>query len=238
LELFLAKRGDQMQGKFVLHRPHSFIEPFFRSGSVRPQNTLSFELECAALHSLDRAANVTAAIPLLRELLGQLMILPEQPSGWMLRASHAPLEDSEELLRPAASASPTDPAELLRPMREEGEKRSKGEGENSSTHNSVRITFLPQNVTVSAQHGDTLLDAALDNKIELEHDCGGNCACTTCHVLVLEGAENVSKMEEVEDDRLSTAPQRQSQSRLACQAIVRGDVVVQIPDADLWDAEI
>ena len=97
-----------------------------------------------------------------------------------------------------------------------------------------RVTFLPDNVTVEARTGDTILDAALDHGIALEHDCGGNCACTTCHVLIEEGAENVSAMEEVEEDRLLTAPNRNANSRLGCQVLVRGDVTITLPCGDLW----
>lgn len=94
----------------------------------------------------------------------------------------------------------------------------------------VNLTFLPQHCTVSAHEGDTLLDAALQHGIPLEHECGGNCACTTCHVIVLEGCENLSLMEEVEADRLSTAEGLIPASRLACQAILRGgDVTVLLP---------
>ncbi len=97
-----------------------------------------------------------------------------------------------------------------------------------------RVTFLPDNLTVEAQVGDTILDVALDNGIDLEHDCGGNCACTTCHVQIEEGAESVSPMEEVEDDRLGTAPNRQANSRLGCQVLVCGSVTVRVPCEDLW----
>src|SRR5438552_299777 len=97
--------------------------------------------------------------------------------------------------------------------------------------NSIRLRFLPQGITVTAHSGDTLLDAALANGIELAHACGGNCACTTCHVIVQEGAEHLSPMEEVEADRLSTAEGRTARSRLSCQAILRGgDVTVLIPE--------
>jgi len=92
------------------------------------------------------------------------------------------------------------------------------------------LTFLPLNRTVMACAGDTILDAALQQDIPLEHECGGNCACTTCHVIVLEGGENLSAMEEVEADRLSTAEGLTSTSRLACQTILRGgDVIVLLP---------
>ncbi len=80
-----------------------------------------------------------------------------------------------------------------------------------------------------ARAGDTVLDAAIDNGIDLPHDCGGNCACTTCHIRVTCGAENLSAMETVEDDRLSTADNRTRQSRLACQALLAGGPVRVLP---------
>lgn len=91
------------------------------------------------------------------------------------------------------------------------------------------VTFLPERRGVGAKVGDTLLDVALDNGIDLPHECGGNCACTTCHVTVSEGAENLSPMEEAEEDRLRTAEEWTPNSRLGCQALlIGGDVTVQI----------
>jgi 2Fe-2S ferredoxin len=80
-------------------------------------------------------------------------------------------------------------------------------------------------------HGlpESVLDVALNFGIPLEHACGGNCACTTCHVVVKSGEENLSPMEEAEEDRLFTAADLTLHSRLACQCVVRGDVVVEIP---------
>ena len=102
-----------------------------------------------------------------------------------------------------------------------------------------KVTFLPLDVTVEvddskyplADHGrpGSLLDIALANDIHLEHNCGGSCACTTCHVIVREGADNLSEMEGDEEDRLDMAEGLTIRSRLGCQAIVRGDVVVEIP---------
>ena len=102
-----------------------------------------------------------------------------------------------------------------------------------------KVTFLPANVTVEvddekyplADHGKpgSLLDIALANDIELEHNCGGSCACTTCHVIVRAGAENLSEMAEDEEDRLDMAEGLTIRSRLGCQAVVRGDVAVEIP---------
>ena len=102
-----------------------------------------------------------------------------------------------------------------------------------------KVTFLPLNKTVEiddakyplADHGKpgSLLDIALAHEIHLEHNCGGSCACTTCHVIVREGADNLSEMEGDEEDRLDMAEGLTIRSRLGCQAIVRGDVVVEIP---------
>ncbi|HET9491219.1 MAG TPA: 2Fe-2S iron-sulfur cluster-binding protein [Methylomirabilota bacterium] len=102
-----------------------------------------------------------------------------------------------------------------------------------------RVTFLPLNVTVEvddakyplADHGKpgSLLGVALAHHIGLEHNCGGNCACTTCHVIVREGDKNLSEMEADEEDRLDTATGLTIHSRLGCQAVVQGDVVVEIP---------
>lgn len=104
-----------------------------------------------------------------------------------------------------------------------------------------KITFLPQELTVEyttdqlpyKQHGrlESLLDVALNFGVPLEHACGGNCACTTCHVIVRNGRDqNLSPMEECEEDRLDMAPGLTLHSRLGCQAVVQGDVIVEIPD--------
>jgi ferredoxin, 2Fe-2S len=85
---------------------------------------------------------------------------------------------------------------------------------------------MPQSVTVQARIGDTLLDALIDNGIDLEHECGGNCTCTTCHVLILEGEELLTSIEEPEEYRLQFAEGVRKNSRLACQAILRGGPVV------------
>ncbi len=81
-------------------------------------------------------------------------------------------------------------------------------------------------------HGkpESLLDVCLNFGIHLEHACGGNCACTTCHVIVTKGMENLSELDEDEEgDRLQMAPGLTLKSRLGCQCIVEGDVEVQIP---------
>ncbi|MEN6537101.1 MAG: 2Fe-2S iron-sulfur cluster-binding protein [Bryobacteraceae bacterium] len=103
-----------------------------------------------------------------------------------------------------------------------------------------KVTFIPNGTTAEFElgrlpyhgHGKpgSLLDIALNVDVPIEHACGGNCACTTCHVVVLEGEGNLSPMEDDEADRLEMAAGVTLHSRLACQAVVRGDVKVEIPE--------
>jgi 2Fe-2S ferredoxin len=81
------------------------------------------------------------------------------------------------------------------------------------------------------EHGkpESLLDICLNAGIHLEHACGGNNACTTCHVIVRKGLENLSEMDDDEADRLQMAPGLTLRSRLGCQCVVEGDVEVEIP---------
>ncbi len=95
--------------------------------------------------------------------------------------------------------------------------------------NSYKVTFLPYNKTVEVKEGDTILDAALDNHIDLQHNCGGACACSTCHVILKEGFENLSEMEDNEADQLDEAEGLTLHSRLGCQAKIYGNLIVQIP---------
>ena len=92
------------------------------------------------------------------------------------------------------------------------------------------VEFDPATLPYS-KHGlkGSLLDVAKHYDIPLEHACGGSCACTTCHVIVREGAQNLSDMQDEEADRLDTAWDVTPRSRLGCQAVVRGDVVCEVP---------
>jgi len=92
------------------------------------------------------------------------------------------------------------------------------------------VEFEPGSMPYS-HHGleGSLLDIALNHGIPLEHACGGSCACTTCHVVIRKGMANLSEMEDDEADRLDTAWDLTTESRLGCQAVVTGDVVAEIP---------
>ncbi len=107
--------------------------------------------------------------------------------------------------------------------------------------NMVRVTFQPENKTVEFPfgslpyegHGEPMsfLDVAENYDIFLDHACGGVCACTTCHLFVLEGSKSITEPEEKELDRMDLAPGLQLNSRLGCQAVIEkpGTYVVEIP---------
>jgi 2Fe-2S ferredoxin len=92
------------------------------------------------------------------------------------------------------------------------------------------IQFDPETSTYAGfGRPGSLLDIAMQSGVPLEHACGGNASCTTCHVYVRSGMENLSALEEPERDRLAIIWDLTEQSRLGCQALVRGDVVAEIP---------
>ena len=92
-----------------------------------------------------------------------------------------------------------------------------------------KVTFLPLQRTVEAKDGWSVLDAALNNDIDLEHACGGVAACSTCHVIVKEGFEKLPPASDKEEDMLDNAACLTIRSRLSCQICPESDVVVEIP---------
>lgn len=78
----------------------------------------------------------------------------------------------------------------------------------------------------------SILDVAMGGGIDLEHACGGVCACSTCHVIVKEGLDSCNEATDDELDQLDEAPAITLQSRLACQCVPDGstDLIVEIPE--------
>jgi 2Fe-2S ferredoxin len=78
----------------------------------------------------------------------------------------------------------------------------------------------------------SILDVMLGHGVHLEHACGGNCACTTCHVIVKQGFNKLGESSEQEEDLLDRAPGLTPTSRLGCQAVIDdpdAEIVVVIP---------
>jgi|ERR1043165_2709241 2Fe-2S ferredoxin len=106
----------------------------------------------------------------------------------------------------------------------------------------VKLKYVledPEGLTVSgkAEHelmaakGEQLLEVALDQGINIEHACGGVCACSTCHVYIESGMENLAEATEAEEDRVEEAPGLRRNSRLACQCVIQGNgpVTIRVP---------
>jgi 2Fe-2S ferredoxin len=99
----------------------------------------------------------------------------------------------------------------------------------------VKVTFRfeekdKEEITVEGYSGDSILDVALDNDVELHHNCGAVCACSTCHVYIDKGMEDLPEITDKEEDFIDRAINPQINSRLGCQCILQSDAEVTIPD--------
>tara|TARA_Y100001970_G_C14210317_1_gene846481 strand:+ start:1080 stop:1487 length:408 start_codon:yes stop_codon:yes gene_type:complete len=107
---------------------------------------------------------------------------------------------------------------------------------------SYDLTFLPMNkkITVSPDTikkefdglPGSILNLALNAGIDMDHSCGGVCACSTCHIIVKQGIGSCNEANEDEEDMLDLAPGLDINSRLACQCVPDGTqgVIVEIPE--------
>ena len=79
----------------------------------------------------------------------------------------------------------------------------------------------------------SILEVALKNNINLHHNCGGVCACSTCHVYVNNGDEFLEELSDKEEDFIDRAINPRINSRLGCQCVLLdkdGVVEVTLPD--------
>ena len=79
----------------------------------------------------------------------------------------------------------------------------------------------------------SLLEIALKNDIDLHHNCGGVCACSTCHLYVNEGDDFLEELSDKEEDFIDRAVSPRINSRLGCQCVLQsgsGSIVVTLPD--------
>ncbi|MBV8454614.1 MAG: 2Fe-2S iron-sulfur cluster binding domain-containing protein [Deltaproteobacteria bacterium] len=103
--------------------------------------------------------------------------------------------------------------------------------ENGSPERVIEFDYADAPFQHDGQPG-SVLDVLLGHGVHLEHACGGNCACTTCHIIVRQGLNQLSEASEQEEDMLDRAPGLTPTSRLGCQAVIEdpdADIVVLVP---------
>ncbi len=85
----------------------------------------------------------------------------------------------------------------------------------------------------NVEDGQSLLEIALKNNIDLHHNCGGVCACSTCHLYINEGDEFIDELSDKEEDFIDRAVNPRLNSRLGCQCVLlegSGNIQVTLPD--------
>jgi len=89
--------------------------------------------------------------------------------------------------------------------------------------------------------GQSILEVALENNIELYHNCGMVCGCSTCHLYVNSGDEFLEEISDREEDFIDRARNPKINSRLGCQCILleqqQGVINVTIPDQSIIHGE-
>ena len=88
--------------------------------------------------------------------------------------------------------------------------------------------------TVSGDFEDmSILEITEDYDIHLNHNCGGVCACSTCHLYVEKGEEYLEEISDKEEDFIDRAINPRLESRLGCQCVIldnEAEITVTIPD--------
>jgi len=101
----------------------------------------------------------------------------------------------------------------------------------------VKFTFedtsIPPKTVEGVEEGYSILEVAEDNDVHLNHNCGGVCACSTCHVYIEAGEEFLEEISDKEEDFIDRAINPRLESRLGCQCVILEEdavIEVQIPD--------
>ncbi len=83
------------------------------------------------------------------------------------------------------------------------------------------------------EEGFSILEVTEENDIHLNHNCGGVCACSTCHVYIEQGDEYLEEISDKEEDFIDRAINPRLESRLGCQCVILDEnavLEVTIPD--------
>jgi len=115
-------------------------------------------------------------------------------------------------------------------------RRAGPDNENDEMYK-VKIKFeqkgLEPVTLTDVEPGQILLELALKNDIELHHNCGGVCACTTCHIYIEKGMDFIDEITDREEDFIDRAMNPRLNSRLGCQSLLLdgdGEIEVTLPD--------
>ena len=102
---------------------------------------------------------------------------------------------------------------------------------------SLKINFEQKGLeTVTLENvapDQSLLEVLLDAGIELHHNCGAVCACSTCHLYVKKGMDFLEALSDKEEDFIDRALIPRIESRLGCQCVIQegtGEIEVTLPD--------
>ena len=103
----------------------------------------------------------------------------------------------------------------------------------------AKITFhfedkkIPSKTVTGEFEGTSILEITEDADVHLNHNCGGVCASSTCHIYIEQGQDVLEEISDKEEDFIDRAISPRLESRLACQCIVldeSAEIVVTIPD--------
>ena len=94
------------------------------------------------------------------------------------------------------------------------------------------IKFLPYETTIQVQDGDTVIRAALEAGVHVNASCGGEGVCGKCRVLIEDGTVDGGISEKLSEE------DQEKGYRLACQTIVKSNLVVRIPVESTIDAGV
>ena len=92
---------------------------------------------------------------------------------------------------------------------------------------------LPPRTVTGKWEGMSILEITEEEDVHLNHNCGGVCACSTCHVYIEQGEEFLEEISDKEEDFIDRAISPRLESRLGCQCVILeegAEVTVTIPD--------
>ena len=94
-----------------------------------------------------------------------------------------------------------------------------------------KVRFEPDGIEIEVPVGTSILEASNKTHSQVGSACGGVCACSTCHVYVKQGLDDLTEAKDREEDILDKAFDVKANSRLGCQSRIEGEdavIVVEI----------